>query len=124
MGLLSALAEVATSTETYPAGEPTLPTFGDHLRAPSACELADFVSDVRVQVGHPTLVSPIKRDAVGRELERLVGRDAIDASSVGAQVGISVPSTRAIWKRVRVSARRVSAKRAPILAKGGSGFEY
>ena len=35
-----------------------------------------------------------------------------------------MPNRRAIWNRVRSSARRVSAKRAPILGKAGSGFLY
>jgi hypothetical protein len=37
---------------------------------------------------------------------------------------MSVPNSRAIWNRVRPSARRVSAKRAPISGKVGSGFVY
>src|SRR4051812_13653623 len=35
---------------------------------------------------------------------------------------MSVPNSCAIWNRVRSSARRVSAKRAPILGKAGSCF--
>jgi DNA-binding transcriptional regulator YdaS (Cro superfamily) len=37
---------------------------------------------------------------------------------------MSVPNSRAILNRVRLSARRVSAKRAPISDKVGSGFVY
>src|SRR5215207_5644993 len=37
---------------------------------------------------------------------------------------MSVPNIRAIWNRVRPSARRVSAKRAPISGKVGSGLVY
>jgi hypothetical protein len=40
-------------------------------------ELPDFGADVRVQVGHPTLINPIEWDAVGGELERLLDRDAL-----------------------------------------------
>jgi hypothetical protein len=67
-----------TSAETYPAGKPPcLPTFRAYLSAPSARELADFVSDVRVQVAHAPLVNPIEGHAVGGEFERLVGRNAL-----------------------------------------------
>ena len=52
--------------------------------APSACELANFGPDVRMQVGHPPLVNPIEWDAVGGELERLIGWDAHHAGFVGA----------------------------------------
>src|SRR4051812_34017412 len=37
---------------------------------------------------------------------------------------MSVPSSRAIWNRVRSSARRVSSKRAPIFGRLGSSFLY
>jgi hypothetical protein len=37
---------------------------------------------------------------------------------------MSVPNNRAIWNWVRLSTRRVSAKRAPIPGKVESGFLY
>jgi hypothetical protein len=76
-------------------------------------QLPDFVADVRVQVGHMPLVNPIERDAIGGELECLLDWDAREARLVGAPRR-EVPSSRAIWKRVRMSARRVRAKRAPM----------
>jgi len=88
------------------------------------CELPNFGADVRVQVGHLAVVNPIERDAAGGELERLIGRDALQAGFVGSPGGLSVPNRRAIWNRVRSSARRVSAKRAPISGNLGSGFLY
>ena len=50
-----------------------------------ACELQNFVADVRVQVGHLPLVNPIERDAVGAELERVLHRDAPPAGFIGGQ---------------------------------------
>ena len=62
----------SASPPCYPAQRSSSPL--------SACELADFGADVRVQVGHPPLVNPIGWDAVARQLERLLDWDALQAS--------------------------------------------
>src|SRR3954462_2441604 len=52
-----------------------------------ALQFPNFGADVRVQVCHLALVNPIERDAVGGQLERLIGGDALQAGFIGAPGG-------------------------------------
>src|SRR4051794_11376880 len=54
---------------------------------PVSLQLANLGTDVRMQAGRLSLINPLERDAIGRELKRPVDADSLHTGFVGSPGG-------------------------------------
>src|SRR3954462_13123739 len=83
----------------------------------AATERDAFLRDIAMELGQHEVIGPGLLHRIISEVQQrsaCSGGMRSSPASYVPQVGTSMPSSRAIWNRVRMSARRVGANRAPI----------